>query len=251
MKRTVVATAVATAIGVGPSDAGAATVAITGLTIADVGSNTANGAGNYSSTRDGISGGFRLNVNYINVSTYDGATFFTGDAGTGTLLGGGAANPTGSFTTGFIVSSAQFVPYTFGSGFAGTIDTASNALNITHMDFGFNDGGLNSLGQPLDHITPPDMLHPLEVLWTVPRANGTDWDVAIRWGHDIISSAEDPSLSYGAFTAQWVLEGCVTTNANGLCTASIPLPATAWLFGSGLLGLSGVARSKKKKIDTE
>jgi hypothetical protein len=30
----------------------------------------------------------------------------------------------------------------------------------------------------------------------------------------------------------------------GLAVTSVPVPATAWLFGSGLLGLVGVARRK-------
>jgi hypothetical protein len=28
-------------------------------------------------------------------------------------------------------------------------------------------------------------------------------------------------------------------------TAAVPIPAAAWLFGSGLLGLAGMARRKK------
>jgi hypothetical protein len=30
----------------------------------------------------------------------------------------------------------------------------------------------------------------------------------------------------------------------GLAVTSVPVPATAWLFGSGLIGLTGVARRK-------
>jgi len=34
--------------------------------------------------------------------------------------------------------------------------------------------------------------------------------------------------------------------SNGYALTSVPIPAAAWLFGSGLLGLVGIARRKKK-----
>jgi len=35
-------------------------------------------------------------------------------------------------------------------------------------------------------------------------------------------------------------------SASGIALTSVPIPAAAWLFGSGLLGLVGIARRKKK-----
>jgi hypothetical protein len=40
-------------------------------------------------------------------------------------------------------------------------------------------------------------------------------------------------------------EGVTFTSASGQFLTSVPVPAAAWLFGSGLLGLIGVARRKK------
>ena len=246
MNNSSLSAAVAAALGLGIGTSNAAPAAFTGLTIMDVGSNTANASGAYSAALDGVSGAFRFNSNPIDVSTYVGASAFSGDAGTGTLLGGGAANATGSFSTGFIFSSTPFVPYTFGSGFAGTIDTTSNALSITSLDFGgyySGNAGLNA--PPFNFNAPPDIFNPLEILWAVSRGNGTDWDVAFRWGHDITSS-EDTTLAYGAFSTQWVLEGCLTTRVGGQCaTSAIPVPAAVWLFGSGLAGLLGVSLRKQ------
>lgn len=47
---------------------------------------------------------------------------------------------------------------------------------------------------------------------------------------------EDPSMFGGAL---YVL------HLEGVITSAVPVPAAAWLFGSGLLGLVGVARRKK------
>jgi hypothetical protein len=35
-------------------------------------------------------------------------------------------------------------------------------------------------------------------------------------------------------------------SSSGIALTSVPIPAAAWLFGSGLLGLVGIARRKKK-----
>lgn len=36
-----------------------------------------------------------------------------------------------------------------------------------------------------------------------------------------------------------------TTNTGTMTVSSVPVPAAAWLFGSGLIGLAGVARRRK------
>lgn len=57
-----------------------------------------------------------------------------------------------------------------------------------------------------------------------------------------ITVAEDPgSAGFAGWVAQWEVHG----TASGLTPAPVPLPAAAWLFGSGLLGLVGIARRKK------
>jgi hypothetical protein len=44
------------------------------------------------------------------------------------------------------------------------------------------------------------------------------------------------ALDVGGFTGKY--------RTTGLAVSSVPVPATTWLFGSGLLGLMGVARCK-------
>ena len=241
MKKSILSTAVLGAMGLSATVGSqiALGAAVTGFTITDVGSNTA-GSGAYSSATDGVSGAFAFDSKYLNVKTYPGASFFSGDVGSGTIFSGGA-NATGSFTTGFIYSTQPFIPYVGSGGLVA--DVSSGNLTVTTLDFGGQFGGAQ------DFTLGPDTNFGLEVLWTVARTGpgaGTDFDVAIRWGHDI-TSTEDPSLMFSAFTAQWVLEGCVTTSVGGKCASqtTVPIPAAAWLFGSGLVGLAGVARRRK------
>jgi len=176
---------------------------VKGFTIKDVGSN-ASGTGGFSSTLDGVSGAFSFSSNYINVKTYAGTSQFTGDAGLGTILGEGAANSTGSFSTGFLFSSAPFVPFTFGSGFDADQSVGDGAFFVTSLDFGGQFAGVLNL------LLAPDTNFPLQVLWSKDMGGG-NWDVAMRWGH-IITTAEDITGNFTGFTPQWVLEGTVTTD---------------------------------------
>jgi len=80
---------------------------------------------------------------------------------------------------------------------------------------------------------------------------GGDFNVAFRWGHDITSS-EEPSGMFSAFSAQWVLEGFASTvghvgDACGTTVSDVPVPAAAWLFGSCLMGMAGVGRRRKAR----
>lgn len=60
------------------------------------------------------------------------------------------------------------------------------------------------------------------------------------FANELIQSSEDPgSAGFTGWTAQWHMQG------TGVYTP-VPVPAAVWLFGSGLLGLVGIARRKKK-----
>jgi hypothetical protein len=59
------------------------------------------------------------------------------------------------------------------------------------------------------------------------------------WAEELIDASEDPNgAGFAGWTAQWAYVG--TTDLE-----PVPVPAAVWLFGSGLLGLVGVARRKK------
>jgi hypothetical protein len=222
-KYTTLALGVASALvfGIAPS-ANAATV--TGITIQDVG-RTVSGA--YSATLDNRAGLFRFGA--LTAPNYQGSSAWTGDVGTGTLLGEGAANPSGSFTSGFLFAGFSFVPYTYGNGF--NADITDGALTISTLDFGgtyWGGGSPTNFNLALDPAT-------LHINWVIPVANTSDYLVSFQWEHTI-DSVDDPSGVYAGLKADWLIEGVAHT--------AVPVPAAVWLFGSGLVGLFGVGYRK-------
>jgi hypothetical protein len=70
------------------------------------------------------------------------------------------------------------------------------------------------------------------------------------WCADAINTAIGGSGCTKAEVVYFSLDGTLDLNAKnsqklyGTAYTSVPLPATVWLFGSGLLGLVGVSRRK-------
>lgn len=54
--------------------------------------------------------------------------------------------------------------------------------------------------------------------------------------------------TFAGLASTWVLnsDGSLSYNGTEVAVSEVPLPAAAWLFGSGLLGLVGVSRRKAK-----
>ena len=170
-------------------------------------------------TGDGVSGRFGFNA--LQTSQW------TGDVGTGTIKGLGQANATGSFSTGFNFAGSPFVPYTFGSGM--NADITAGVLTFPSMNFGGNYAGLANFNLPPDPGT-------MTVNFVNATADPNAFDVQFTWSH-YITTADDPTGGYVGFTARWTVEGTATV---------VPIPAAAWLFGSGLVGLAGVARRRRR-----
>jgi len=71
---------------------------------------------------------------------------------------------------------------------------------------------------------------------------GAEWEgvTTIRVTIENVLTATSTTLGESAF-----LEKKLAGNSVGLIVNPVPVPAAAWLFGSGLLGLVGIARRKK------
>lgn len=70
--------------------------------------------------------------------------------------------------------------------------------------------------------------------WSVSVTNPTS--VSDSWLFVTSNGSQVDPYNYGSFAAIAVLDGDVST---------VPVPAAVWLFGSGLIGLIGIARRKK------
>ncbi len=196
---------------------------VLGLQLKDVGSNTANGPGNYTPLLDGISGAF-INYTSLDIQAFTDTYNFTGDVGTGTILGGGAENLPGSFTSGTTYGSSPVEFYTFGNGM--NADISNGNLTFSSLDFGFN-----IIPSTLD--VPPDP-GTLTVNWVIPTGPNT-YDVSFIWTHVFPTDPLDTGIVDAPY--QVYLEGTMTTSA-------VPLPGTIWLMLSGLIGFVSVMRKR-------
>ena len=99
-----------------------------------------------------------------------------------------------------------------------------------------NLGG--TFGQPITDSGDPDLaLFPnlLPIYTSGPYWSGTEFDSLRGWLFNFDVGASSVALKNNAFT--WAVHAGDVS--------AVPIPAAMWLFGSGLLGLVGIARRKK------
>jgi hypothetical protein len=220
-------------------------------------------------TGDTVSGAFRFSN--INLNTYAGTSNFNsngeiiariqnGEETNGSQLPGastdgailfGQAQDINQFTQGFYFLG-DFKPSTL-SPPEGSVEyndvTARFELDITSLDFAglYNYNFLFPLGpdaNPAEPCTASEMQTGGICVSLLEQISPNQYNYRLRWSH-IITPDGDPTSpdgiedgSFTGFNARWVLEGVITTSA-------VPVPAAIWLFGSGLLGLVGLARARR------
>ena len=117
--------------------------------------------------------------------------------------------------TGFGVTGIDFT-----SGDWSVTDTS-----ITHISF--KSDGYFILGE----------VNALSGTW-----DNTDWDLTLATCPDTICTAGPRAYTWADFTNNG---GNIADLSNVRAFSVVPVPAAAWLFGSGLLGLVGIARRKR------
>ena len=144
-----------------------------------------------------------------------------------------------------------------------SFDTSSNYIEIFGSVFGLHM--LNGIATTSDIIDPcymdPFCIDPGPGTPPAPLLHGYINDFSFtrdEHGNEIFSASgvdyKDPYLLHALGidpNIQWGFFGFSIESANGyiistdIVNTAVPVPAAVWLFGSGLLGLVGIARRKK------
>ena len=221
--------------------AGAASSAtVTSMTIEEVG--TAWGGGTSAGSNTG--GGHFYFTQAVSVPNGDSSAAgadFTSDLGpitNGTAQssasGSGSGGAGAAFTSGFTFLGEQFEPYTSGTALAADHDGAALTIDMSgwggfYQAFGgldfpnlAPDGGAGTNGEVL-----------VVSASAIGDAGPNQFYYSLDWTHNITA---DENAFFAGNVADWHLEGIGTV---------VPIPAAAWLFGSAIVGLVGVARRKK------
>jgi hypothetical protein len=147
-----------------------------------------------------------------------GADFFGGAFGFLAPFVGSQANTAGVPNANDIAIGAPVYTATSATTFEIFFSVMEAQWNGTHFGLGASSGGVTFHG----------------------TTDGTNFSM---WAEEVIDAAEDyGTAGFANWTAEWYYVG---TLSGFTPPTVIPVPAAVWLFGSGLLGLVGVARRKK------
>ena len=211
-------------------------------------------------TGDGLAGGFAFaapgSTAYTNFFDSTSTVSFTPTFGspipiTPSSTVGITAGPgegTAVFTAGFLFSGAPFLPVSLNATGTGLNTTTPDGIAGTVADAGAPTSAVFSQfswgGQFGTNLFP---LSPTGGVFNTNTATQGGAGCAIGSANVCYELAWDSFISpQGGFSGDtiWHLEGVATLDAP---VNLVPIPAAAWLFGSGLIGLVGVARRRRGK----
>ena len=228
MKKSLVASAVLAALGIGISGGASAALVNDGsmkLTM-DLGTGSCAAGGTFPNCLYGA-----------NVAT--GGSFFTMDGNFGAIIESDA---------GIILGADQ--------SFDGTVPSAGNpypgdGTNITKPWPFFGNTGSNFAETPISAVSDTEIdMGGWRVVWAeVPNINmGAGANATIACEGGTCEIGDTYSMSYSAVVPPGDPSGfggvLYALEVTGTIEA-VPVPAAVWLFGSGLVGLVGVARRRK------
>ena len=171
---------------------------------------------------------------FYSAPTGDSLNAFYGDVNGGVVNTGVTMAP-GSFSTGFdFGGQGQFIPAVYDNGDANVgvvADITGGVLTFSSLDFGGDFNGTFFELAP-DILAPGTGTFGSGYSTEVTDLGGGDYGVVVRY----VGTITGTGTSFDNFQSNWRLEGVMST---------VPVPAAVWLFGSGLIGLAGIARRRK------
>ena len=175
------------------------------------------------------------NYNCISATT----TYNAGDVSTASVS---MFNFFNAPVTTFLASSAAGAAGAdaWGSGFQGDVDTVAGTISVNMGGFYANWSGTNFL-QGTDTTQTEQCVDRNGTMVCGTSSAAATGTVDMEAGtFDISWSSFITTAPFAGQTGFWHLTGTFTSEAS-----AVPVPAAVWLFGSGLVGLAGVARRRK------
>ena len=137
-------------------------------------------------------------------------------------------------------------------GLTGTFDPVTGAFSFALDDYDTNVNVAGGTYIADISVTDPTLAGTADGTDNVVAGNSS-FTCTDNAGGLVCGGASAPPISFtatfvdnaGVFTLTAINTGANATNTSTYEFSAVPLPAAAWLFGSGLLGLAGMARRKR------